>query len=125
LDAWEHIPAHYYQWKKQGILPALAGTTDSHDGTFSNSERTAIISSDLSEKSIVEAIKNKKSILVSPYSGSDFMYGENDVISEAWDFLFEAQELKSAKKDYIKNLLKEADLVGLLGEKYQKFQTGR
>ena len=125
LDAWEHIPAHYYKWKKQGILPALVGTTDTHDGTFSNPERTAIVSADLSEKSIVDAIKNKKSILISPYAGSDFMYGENDAISEAWDFLLEAKEIKTAKKDYIKNLLKEADLLGLLGEKYQKFQTGK
>ncbi|MCM8822920.1 MAG: hypothetical protein NC831_09010, partial [Candidatus Omnitrophica bacterium] len=114
-----------YKWKKQGILPALVGTTDTHDGTFSNPERTAIVSADLSEKSIVDAIKNKKSILISPYAGSDFMYGENDAISEAWDFLLEAKEIKTAKKDYIKNLLKEADLLGLLGEKYQKFQTGK
>ncbi|MCM8789291.1 MAG: hypothetical protein NC907_05830, partial [Candidatus Omnitrophica bacterium] len=125
LDAWEHIPAHYYLWKKQDILPALVGTTDSHDGTFSNPERTIIVSADLSERSIVEAIKNKRSILVSPYSGSDFMYGENESISEAWDFLFEAKELKTAKKGHIKNLLREANLVGLLNEKYHRFQTGR
>ncbi|MCX7705555.1 MAG: CehA/McbA family metallohydrolase [bacterium] len=125
LDAWEHIPLYYYQWKKQGILPALVGTTDTHDGTFSNSERTIILSSELSEKSLVEAIKNRKSILVSSSNGSDYMYGETDFMGETWDILREGNSLKEAKRDYIRNMLKNADLPGLLQEKYQKSQAGR
>lgn len=125
LDAWEHIPLYYYQWKTQDILPSLVGTTDTHDGTFSNPERTIIVAPYLSEKSIVDAIKEKRSILVSPSSGSDYMYGDNYFIGEAWDIMLEAQQLKETKRNQIKSMLKNADLVNLLTEKYQKTQTGR
>jgi len=120
LDAWEHIPLMYYQWKKQDVCPPLVGSTDSHDGTFSNPERTIIFSSDLSETSIIDAIKNRRSILVSPGYGSDYLYGENIIMGEVWDALFEAQELKKAKQDYITRMLKNSDLAGLLLEKYEK-----
>ncbi|MCM8816983.1 MAG: hypothetical protein NC913_05675 [Candidatus Omnitrophica bacterium] len=125
LDAWEHIPLYYYDWKKQDILPALVGSTDTHDGTFSNPERTIIVAPSVSEKSIVDAIKEKRSILVSPAAGSDYMYGENYFIGEAWDILLEAQNLKENKRNQIKSMLKNADLTNLLKEKYQKSQIGR
>ncbi|HOK79716.1 MAG TPA: sugar-binding protein [bacterium] len=120
LDAWEHIPFHYYQWKKNDTLPPLIGSTDTHDGTFSNPERTVIVSSGCQEKDIVEAIRTGKTILVSPSRGSDFMYGDNAVVSQAWDILLEPQELKNMKKQHIMNMLKNADLPGLLQEKCSK-----
>ncbi|HOJ30654.1 MAG TPA: sugar-binding protein [bacterium] len=120
LDGWEHIPFHYYDWKKNDTLPSLIGSTDTHDGTFSNPERTIIFADGCQEKDVVEAIKNKRTILVSPSRGSDFMYGENSVIGEAWDILLEAQELKNVKKQHISNMLKNADLPALLKEKYSK-----
>lgn len=56
VEVWEHIPFNYYDWKKKAMLPALIGSTDTHDGTFSNPERTIVYSADLKVESIVDAI---------------------------------------------------------------------
>lgn len=114
LDAWEHIPFHYYDWKKQDISPALIGSTDTHDGTFSKPERTIIYSNKISAKDIVDAIKEKRCLIFSPSAESDVMYGETNIIGEAWDILVEGQQLKKQKQETIKKMLKNADLPGIL-----------
>ncbi|HON05686.1 MAG TPA: sugar-binding protein [Candidatus Ratteibacteria bacterium] len=118
VDAWEHIPAYYYEWKKQEILPPLIGSTDTHDGTFSNPERTIILSSELSQEGVVSAIKNHNTILVSPSKGSDYMYGENAVIAEVWDIISDGYGMKKAKENQIKKMLKDSNIIKLLQEKY-------
>ncbi len=124
VDAWEHIPSNYYEWKKKAELPALIGSTDSHDGTFSNPERTIIFSTKLSEKGIVNAIKNHNTVLISPSKGSDFLYGESTTIADVWDIISQGYEMKKVKENQIRKMLRNADVVRLLQQKYTKNSTG-
>ena len=43
VEAWEHVPAAYEQWRKTGRLPVLVGSTDMHLGYFTDLERSIIL----------------------------------------------------------------------------------
>lgn len=114
FDAWEHIPEKYDKWKKQGILPVIVGTTDTHSGLFSYPERTIIFAPTPEEDDVNEAIRQKQVVAVSASSGEYFFYGSDKMISIALDGLREGKKLKDAKKEGLRKALKNADLVGLL-----------
>jgi hypothetical protein len=118
VDAWEHVPPRYDEWKKAGILPAITGTTDTHNGTFAGgghagTERTVIIAPAPTGENLAEAIRNKRVVAVS-LTAPHFLYGSDEMTGIVWGALAEGKGLKEARAERLKATLKNADLMGLL-----------
>ncbi|KPJ62009.1 hypothetical protein AMK68_05455 [candidate division KD3-62 bacterium DG_56] len=114
LDAWEHIPRTYDAWKKAGTLPVLVGSTDSHSGTFTQApERTIIFAPTAQGDDLAEAIRSGHTVLVA-WKAQNLFYGADDMLALAWAALAEGEALKTAKAECLRNVLKEADLAGML-----------
>jgi hypothetical protein len=114
LDAWEHIPRTYHEWKQAGKLPVLVGSTDSHDGCFCHApERTIIFAPTADGDDLAEAIRSGHAVLLAWKTG-ELLYGSDDMVALVWAALAEGNALKSAKADYLRNMLKDADLSGII-----------
>ncbi|MHB0936162.1 MAG: sugar-binding protein [Armatimonadota bacterium] len=114
LDAWEHIPGHYEEWKAQGMLPVITGTSDTH-GPIPWSERTLILAPSAQGEDIAEAIRARQAIAVSLYEQRpEIFFGSDDMRSVAWSLLADGEGLKQTHAARLKAILKNADLVGLL-----------
>lgn len=114
LDAWEHIPRTYDAWKKAGTLPVLVGSTDSHSGTFTHApERTIIFAPTARGDDLAEAVRSGHTVLVA-WKAENLFYGADDMLALVWAALAEGKALKAAKAEYLKDVLKEADLPALL-----------
>jgi hypothetical protein len=113
IDAWEHIPPRYNEWKAAGILPAITGTTDTHSGTFDVTERTIVLAPGPTGRDVADAIRKKQVVALS-FFRARFLYGPDEMTSLVWSALAEGSALKAAKAERIKAALKKADLAELL-----------
>lgn len=118
VDAWEHLPPRYDEWKRAGTLPAIVGTTDTHSGTFiggghAGTERTIILAPDASGQDLATAIRKKQVVMVS-LVGPHFLYGEDETTAIVWEALAEGKGLRAGRAKRLRETLKRADLVGLL-----------
>jgi len=114
LDAWEHVPDYYEEWKAQGMLPVVTGTSDTHDNT-PWSERTLILAPSAQGEDIAEAIRSGQAIAVSLYEQRpEIFFGSEAMQARAWALLADGEALKQAHAERLRAMLKGADLVGLL-----------
>jgi hypothetical protein len=114
LDGWEHIPPGYDAWKAAGRLPVLVGTTDSHNGVFTNApERTIVFAPSPEGDDVAEAIRSGHSLAV-VWPQRDFLYGHDEMLAMAWTALAAGESLKAAKAARLKDALETADIPGLL-----------
>lgn len=115
LDAWEHIPYDYAKWKKEGTLPTIVGSTDTHDGTFIWLERSLIFAPSPEEYDVAEAVRIGN-VAALDADQPEFFYGHDDMTSLAWSTLSEGWSLKTAKAERLRRTLKSADIAGLVTE---------
>lgn len=113
LDAWEHVPPRYDEWKQAGKLPVLTGATDTHSGTFNPTECTIILAPSADGADIAAAIRRGDVIGVSPRE-SGLLFGSDRMASVVRAALAEGKSLKAAKAERLKAELKNADLAGLI-----------
>jgi hypothetical protein len=114
LDAWEHIPDYYEEWKAQGMLPVVTGTSDTHSNT-PWSERTLILAPSAQGEDIAEAIRAGQAIAVSlSEQRPEIFFGSEEMRARAWALLADGEMLKQAHTERLRAMLKGADLVGLL-----------
>jgi len=114
LDAWEHIPGYFEEWKAQGMLPVITGTSDTHS-PIPWSERTIILAPSAQGADIAEAIRAKQAIAVSLYEQRpEIFFGAEGMRNLAWALLADGDGLKQTHAARLKAMLKNADLVGLL-----------
>ena len=114
LDAWEHVPDYYEEWKAQGKLPLIIATSDTH-GSTPGSERTLILAPSAQGEDIAEAIRAKRAVAVSLYEQRpDIFFGSQEMRDVAWALLADGEALKQTHANRLKTMLKDADLVGLL-----------
>lgn len=120
LDAWEHIPSAHDEWKRAGKLPVLTGATDTHDGTFSNFERTVVLAPTAEGDDVAEAIRYGRAVAVNR-NGPYFLYGSDEMTSLVWSALAEGQGLRRAKADRIRKALASANLSGIIAASRSKW----
>lgn len=113
LDAWEHYPYHYQDWKNAGTLPVIMGSSDTHDARFNNKERTLIYAPSPSAESLADAVRKQHILMLSP-SGKDLFYGSDWLISLAWDALEDGNKLKSEKAERLKTVFRSANVPALI-----------
>ena len=113
LDAWEHYPTNYEEWKRTGKLPVLVGTTDTHSGTFEG-ERTIVFAPAPMGEDVAEAIRRARAVAVFPYCPRLFYGPDDNLISVVWSALAEGKALKAAKAEHLRSALRNADLAGML-----------
>ncbi len=117
LDGWEHLHWKYWQWKEQGILPQLVGSSDTHTHAFGWGERTGIFASAAGGEELAAAIKSGRAVLVHPRREVDgIFFGEDPQVALAWRLLAEGKALKQQKAEALAGYLRGADLPGLLAE---------
>jgi hypothetical protein len=112
-DAWEHAPSHYDQWKREGRCPLVTGTSDTHDGTFSDVEATVILAPSTQGEDLAEAFRWRRVAAIITYA-PHYLYGPDDVTGIVWAALADGKTLKDAKRERLRDALKNADLAGLL-----------
>jgi len=113
LDAWEHIPPQYGQWKREGRLPPLVGSTDTHDGTYGSSERTLILAPSPAADDVAEAVRREAVLLVD--SGDPRLFlGPDEMIARAVAALAGGPTLREQRAARIKAALEKADIPALL-----------
>lgn len=113
LDAWEHIPNAYDEWKTAGKLPVITGTTDTHNGTFGDQERTVIIAPAAEGDDIAEAIRRGRAAAIW-WKGPHYLYGPDEATALVWAALADGKGLRAAKAERIRKVLAKADLPALI-----------
>lgn len=113
LDAWEHHPIWYDEWKRAGTLPALVGTTDTHDGTFSELERTVIYAPAPTGEAVAGAVRSGRCVMLDA-SGQDYLHASDAVTGPAIKALRQGTDLRRAKAERLTSVLRSADIPGLL-----------
>lgn len=130
LDAWEHYPPHYSEWKRLGKLPVLTGGTDTHNGTFNMPERSFMFLPSAKCGDIAAGVRSGSLVMVDPWNGaytitrgmvnksrwdSDlFFYGSDRMIQLAVDVLADDHYLPELKKKRIAAYLKNLDVKALV-----------
>ncbi len=129
FDGWEHMPSQYVAWKAGGNLSLITGGTDSHDGTFTMSERTLILAPVLDGNALADAIRGGNAVMVDPWNGSynitrgmpvanpgaaSYFFGSDRMIQIGVDALAEGACLKQAKIARIRQMLGAVDIKGIL-----------
>jgi len=112
MDAWEHFPPYYDQWKGAKSVPTLTGASDTYTGTFDTLERTIVAAPSPAAADVAEAIRWKRELAILP--GPDWFYGHPSLIARLCADLAQGTALKTAKADALRAMLKDADVVGLL-----------
>jgi hypothetical protein len=112
LDAWEHVPPRYEDWRAAGKLPTIVGSTDTHSATFGSGERTMIVAPGPQGEEVAEAIRSGRAAAVAP--DGKLFYGSEAMVTIAWAALAEAGALKAAAAQHLREALEDADLAGLL-----------
>jgi len=113
LDAWEHYPPRYREWKKQKMLPVLVGTTDTHNGTFGDLERTVVLAPSPAGDDVAEAIRRGRAVLLNA-SLPELFYGSDAMIELAAGALAEGEGLKAAARKRIAAALAGMDLATMV-----------
>lgn len=113
LDAWEHIPPAYDEWKNARKLPVITGSTDTHDGTFSWPERTVVISPSPEGEDLAEAVRRNR-VAAIDWDNSHYLFGSDEMTALVWAALADGKALKEMKAQRIKQALAKADIVGMI-----------
>jgi len=113
LDAWEHPMSQYGQWKAEGRLPPLVGSTDTHDATYGQSERTLILAPGPAADDVAEAVRREAILLVSVQDSRMFL-GPDEMIARAVAALSDGQALREQRAARLKAALAKADIPSLL-----------
>jgi hypothetical protein len=113
LDAWEHMPMKYEQWKKAGTLPIMTGTSDTESGFLTTTEKTIILAPTPTGPDLADAIRNKRVAAYFPGSHLPF-YGPDPIVTKIYQALAEGKMLKTEKIQRIKTTLRRANLAELL-----------
>ena len=113
LDAWEHVPVDYAEWKQNGMLPLVTGSTDTHSFAFSGTERTLIYSPTADQYDLVEAIRSRHATAL-VLSAEDMFIGDDNITAHIRAALRDGDSLRRAKAARIAAVLKRADIPALL-----------
>ena len=119
LDAWEHVPAHYDDWRLAGTLPTITGSTDAHhDVCTFFPERTIAFAGNRpgtspSAHDVAAAVREGRALAVVP-NGRELFYGRSDLVSAALAALAEGDGLREGNAARIRAALEDADIPGLL-----------
>lgn len=114
MDAWEHLPQKYETWRvEKGMLPAVVGTSDTHNCIFGDSERSTIFAPSPEGQDVAEAVRAGRVVAVAPY-GPYPIFGGDDMIYRVREALALGDTLKQSKAEQLRKALKNADVVGLL-----------
>lgn len=113
LDAWEHPLPQYDRWKAEGRLPTLVGSTDTHDATYGESERTLIFAPGPAADDVAEAVRRQAILLVGCGNPRLFL-GPDDMIARAVAALADGPAQQERRVARIKAALVKADLPALL-----------
>ena len=105
-DAWEHYVRFYEAWKKNGKLPVMVGTTDTHSGTFGWPERTLILAPSPEGNDLAKAIRRAKVIMISP-RGGNFFYGSDKMLKIRLVGVKRRKSLESGKSGTSEKCLQE------------------
>lgn len=113
LDAWEHPMPQYGQWKKEGRLPPMVGSTDTHSATYGESERTLILAPCPAADDVAEAVRRGANLLVSCADARLFL-GPDEMIARAAAALADGQAMQEQRATRLKAALVKADIPSLL-----------
>ena len=113
LDAWEHVPWRYPDWKRAGKAPLIVGSSDTHDGMFSDSDRTGVFAAAPTGSGIADAIRTRRAIAAWNWLAGLFC-GDDVPVGWAVEALRDGAALKARKIQHLKDVMKRADLMGLL-----------
>ncbi len=116
FDAWEHLPPRYEEWKRDGTLPLVVGSTDTHNGTFAGygaAERTAVWARSADGTDLADALRAGSAVAVIGDSGTVFC-GSDAAMAAGWAALADGPGLKQMKADRLKAALKDADPARLI-----------
>lgn len=109
LDAWEHIPPKYDEWKAKGMLPTLTGSSDTHTTTFPM-ERSFIMANRMKDGfDIANAVKSGNVAILLP-NHTGFIFGSDKMIQNLINHLSGgADTLRQQKAEFIKEYFKNFD----------------
>jgi hypothetical protein len=114
FDAWEHFPPRYDAWQKQGALPLMTGTTDTHAGTFGNSlERTLVFSESAGGAELADTLRNRRAVAILP-PGDQLFYGPPEYVKQVQAALAEGHALRALRAERLRAALAGAKLAELV-----------
>ncbi|HDZ20426.1 hypothetical protein LCGC14_0161870 [marine sediment metagenome] len=122
VEAWEHVPAAYEQWRKTGRLPVLVGSTDMHLGYFTDLERSIILAPSAGAVDVAEAVRRGNVCIIQP-TRKNVVYGAPHMIHLARAALLEGNEFRSRRADYLRSVLANVDITGLITTSPQRRVT--
>ena len=115
IDAWEHLPVKYEQWKKQGALPTVVGGTDTHHCLFGCFERTIVLAPSPAGDDVAEAVRGGRTVALCGSDGPNpYLFGSDSMISLVRSALADGKALKDRKAAQLREALMNADVAGLL-----------
>jgi hypothetical protein len=113
VDAWEHVPPRYDEWRHTDMLPTLVGSTDEHAGFFFNPERSIILAPSASGPDLAEAIRRNNVCIFEP-TMAKVVYGPPHMIGRVREALDEGDAIRARKAARIRADLAELDIAGLI-----------
>ncbi len=113
VDAWEHAPPAYEQWRREGRLPTLVGSTDEHMGYFFNLERSIILAPGAGGADVAEAVRRGNVCIIEP-TMVNVVYGAPHMIARVREALLEGGELRQRRAARIRAAVAEMDITGLI-----------
>ncbi len=113
VDAWEHIPPDYEQWRQEGKLPTLVGSTDMHVGYFTDLERSIILAPSAGGVDVAEAVRLGDVCLIDP-TKPNIIYGPPHMIHLVREALLEGKDLRNRRKEYLRSVMSSLDITGLI-----------
>ncbi len=114
FDAWEHVPRDYSQWKADGRLPTLIGSTDTHAGCFADMERTLVYAPGADGTDVAEAVRWGNTLILGA-GGPEFCYGPDPMIARlAARLAADRNTLQAAMAARLAKILEKADIGTLI-----------
>ena len=113
VEAWEHVPPDYEQWRREGRLPTLVGSTDEHMGYFFNLERSIILAPSAGGVDLAEAVRRGNVCIIEP-TMANVVYGAPHMIARVREALLEGGELRQRRAARIQAALADIDITGLI-----------
>ena len=119
VDAWEHVPPAYDQWRRQGRLPTLVGSTDEHRGYFFNVERSVIFAPSASGVDVADAVRRGHVCVFDP-TLLRVVYGAPQMIGRVREAMLEGKTLHERRQAAIAAALANVNIVGLIDSSGQR-----
>ena len=113
VDAWEHVPPDHDQWRAEGKLPTLVGSTDEHAGYFFNLERSIIFAPSPGGVDVADAVRRGNVCLIDPRL-PNVLYGAPHMIALAREAIAEGTILRERRMAAIAEALADMDITGLI-----------